>query len=62
MRNRFGGACYRCGAYVAPGEGHFERYRKGWRTQHASCAMKYRGTDQNAFKRTPQNEGGQDVR
>lgn len=35
MRNRFGGDCYKCGLWVAPGTGHFERHNGGWRTQHA---------------------------
>lgn len=39
MRNKFGGVCYRCRKYVAPGEGHFERYRGGWRVQHVSCCL-----------------------
>lgn len=42
MRNKFAGACYRCGQHVAPGEGHFERHGHGWRTQHADCAIKAR--------------------
>lgn len=57
MRNRFGGQCYRCGLYVSPGEGHFERlnqkkrdrlgipYQIKWLIQHANCAIKFRGTD-----------------
>lgn len=46
MRNRYSGTCYRCGKHVAPGDGHFERKPGGgWRTQHATCAIKYRGTD-----------------
>jgi hypothetical protein len=44
MRNRFPGKCYRCGEVVASGDGHFERFGRGWRTQHASCAIEYRGT------------------
>lgn len=44
MRNRFGGSCYRCGKWVEEGEGHFERFRNKWRTQHASCAIEHRGT------------------
>ena len=44
MRNRHPGPCYRCGEIVEAGEGHFERFRGGWRTQHASCAIKHRGT------------------
>ncbi len=44
MRNKYAGNCYRCGEQVAPGEGHFERFRGGWRTQHAQCAILNRGT------------------
>jgi hypothetical protein len=44
MRNKFPGTCYRCGGHVAPGEGHFERFRNGWRTQHAACAIEHRNT------------------
>ena len=43
MRNRFAGTCYRCGQRVEPGAGHFERHNRGWRTQHAECAIAYRG-------------------
>lgn len=44
MRNTYGGTCYRCSGYVAPGDGRFERFRGGWRVQHASCAIEHRGT------------------
>jgi len=44
MRNKFSGICYRCGEVVAEGAGHFERYFGGWRTQHAECAIAFRGT------------------
>lgn len=44
MRNKYPGTCYRCGKHVAPGEGHFERFNGGWRTQHATCAIEHRGT------------------
>lgn len=44
MRNRYPGPCYRCGQWVAPGEGHFERFQGRWRTQHADCAIENRGT------------------
>jgi hypothetical protein len=46
MRNRFPGVCYRCGGHVAKNAGHFQRDRaaKCWRTQHAECAIVYRGT------------------
>jgi hypothetical protein len=42
MRNKFPQACYRCGDIVRAGHGHFERHNGGWRTQHATCAIKYR--------------------
>lgn len=49
MRNRFPGTCYRCGEPVEAGDGHFEKKRRpfGWRTQHATCAIAYRGTEAN---------------
>lgn len=36
MRNQFGGDCYRCGLWVKPGTGYFEKIRhgRGWRVQH----------------------------
>lgn len=43
MRNQYGGQCYRCPEYVAPGDGHFERINGRWRVQHAACAIKFRG-------------------
>ena len=43
-RNKYPGICYRCGQNVAVGDGHFERFRGSWRTQHASCAIEFRGT------------------
>ena len=43
MRNRFPGMCYRCGKRVEVGAGHFERFQGGWRTQHAECAIEFRG-------------------
>lgn len=47
MRNKYEGTCYRCGQRVEAGDGHFEKVvgTNQWRTQHASCAIKYRGTD-----------------
>jgi hypothetical protein len=46
MRNKYPGTCYRCGKHCAAGDGHFERViGKGWRVQHASCAIEHRGTD-----------------
>lgn len=48
MRNQYPGTCYRCGDEVAAGDGHFERTLdrfKKWRLQHASCAIRFRGTD-----------------
>lgn len=44
MRNRFAGPCYRCTETVPAGAGHFERFRGGWRVQHAACAVEHRGT------------------
>lgn len=44
MRNKYPGPCYRCGKIVAKGEGHFEKIPLGWRVQHHSCAVLYRGT------------------
>lgn len=44
MRNSYPGTCYRCNGHVAAGEGHFERFRGGWRVQHATCAIEMRGT------------------
>ena len=45
MRNKYPGICYRCGERVEVGQGHFEKIiGGGWRVQHASCAIKYRGT------------------
>ena len=58
MRNRFAGICYRCGENVAPGEGHFEQAGRDhsgkmrWRTQHADCAIIWRG---KAFKPATEN-------
>ncbi len=43
MRNRYPGVCYRCNTRVEAGDGHFERFRGGWRTQHATCAIEHRG-------------------
>lgn len=44
MRNRYPGICYRCGKNVEAGAGHFERLpHRGWRVQHADCAIKFRG-------------------
>jgi len=45
MRNKFAGTCYRCGKTVEAGDGHFERKHRKWRIQHASCAIKWRGTN-----------------
>jgi curved DNA-binding protein CbpA len=44
MRNKYPGTCYRCGKRVEAGDGHFERFRGRWRTQHATCAIENRGT------------------
>jgi len=46
MRNKYRGTCYRCGEVVEPGEGHFEKdeSKRKWLTQHAECAIAFRGT------------------
>lgn len=55
MRNTYAGICYRCGLRVEAGEGHFERItakartpgdHSKWRTQHAECAIIWRGRPQ----------------
>ena len=45
MRNKYPGQCYRCNMTVRSGEGHFQRVDRKWLTQHAECAIKYRGTE-----------------
>lgn len=43
MRNRYGGKCYRCGEWVEPGAGFFEKVPgKGFRVQHVECCEKAR--------------------
>ena len=42
MRNRYGGTCYKCGAWVPPGFGFFEKnhgqfYGARWRVQCVKC-------------------------
>lgn len=42
-RNRYGGVCYCCGAYVQPGYGHFEKIYDPsspvkWRIKCVKCA------------------------
>lgn len=62
MRNQYGGYCYRCGEYVAPKEGHFEKFSRKhrvrhpnaprfikWVVQHADCAITHRGTDKSIW-------------
>ena len=39
MRNKYPGTCYRCNKRVEKGDGHFERHKGSWRTQHAICAI-----------------------
>jgi hypothetical protein len=53
MRNRYPGICYRCGKTVAKGDGHFERHKGSWRTQHADCAIKAREARQLAQGERP---------
>ena len=62
MRNRHPGACYRCGKQVAAYAGHFERVTSQrlaelgaprqasrWLTQHAECAIQWRGTNHSRW-------------
>lgn len=47
-RNKYPGICYRCGKRVEVGDGHFEKIMgqtKGFRVQHAKCAIEFRGAD-----------------
>ena len=70
MRNQYPGTCYRCGEEVPAGAGHFERRTAQnaakwpgkplpqWLLQHASCAVRYRGTNvHHAY--APDTEGAQ---
>jgi len=43
VRNKYAADCYRCGQRVEVGDGHFERNEGVWRTQHADCAIHWRG-------------------
>jgi hypothetical protein len=74
MRNRFPGTCYRCGEYVAAGDGHFERVGdrqldklgesirgKKWLLQHTKCAIEFRGTTQIAGGRKTLTDDFKDV-
>ena len=51
MRNKHPGPCYRCGKTVEKGQGRFERFfangKKGWRLQHAACAIEHRTNKRN---------------
>lgn len=55
-RNKYPGLCYRCGARVEIGEGHFERHNGGWRLQHAACAIRHRNTPQEKHAAMTANE------
>lgn len=39
MRNKYSGACYKCGLIVHPRTGYFERSGGKWRVQHAACCL-----------------------
>ena len=60
MRNRYPGTCYRCGERVEVGEGHFEKHGRGWRTQHAECAIMYRGKPDAVNVRRPTMQEAQE--
>lgn len=51
MRNRYEGICYFCNTKVEKQDGHFERYKGGWRTIHANCVFITRALRE--FERTP---------
>ena len=57
MRNQYPGTCYRCGLRVEAGAGHFERIKGGgpvkWRTQHADCAIRWRGKPAPTLDQAP---------
>ena len=50
MRNKYGGDCYRCGKWVAPKEGYFEKIWPSnrapdgprWQVWHRECCLAYR--------------------
>ena len=42
MRNKYPGTCYFCKKQVPKNEGHFERYKGGWRVIHAECVFTQR--------------------
>jgi hypothetical protein len=50
MRNKYPGICYKCGKQVEKGQGHFERYKGGWRTIHAECVFEQRRIKAEAQK------------
>ena len=45
MRNKYSGSCLRCKETVGAGQGHFQKLGNTWVVQHASCAIKHRGTE-----------------
>lgn len=51
MTNRYPAMCYRCGGRCEIGEGRSERFKGGWRTQHASCALLYRDKPEDGHVR-----------
>ncbi len=56
MRNKFGGTCYKCGLWVTPGTGHFERHKGRWRTQHGIHPGHGRITCDEAARNAVQSE------
>lgn len=56
MRNKFGGECYKCGLWVAPSTGHFERHKGRWRTQHGLHRGESRVTCDEAAKKAVERE------
>jgi DNA-directed RNA polymerase subunit RPC12/RpoP len=40
MRNKYPGVCFRCGAHVASGSGHFQREAGRWLIRCKACVGK----------------------
>jgi len=74
VRNQFPGRCFRCGGRVEAGEGHFERVsiarlqalrlpvitKNRWLTQHADCAITWRGSNHSINNDAPPASGDTD--
>ncbi len=63
-RNKYAGYCYRCGKWIEPGFGHFERYKGGWRIKCVKCASgrTVRETDREVVRVRKELEDGRKER